>query len=262
MSRPTVRVNTFVKENEKPQVDPISKMFILLETMLGLDRLPLMGRGKFVHVFTTFIIFLIINTTIFYMNLHQMSQVVIFTPVMQNIICSLLSYVRCKWMQSFYSELWKFDAEAGCTPKVSLAGIRNIVLGLLSCIFVILLFLVPALILFDDPTPIFLIPFYLVYVLEVYYFGHLLNLLTPRLKLINYYIESALSSAKLEPSPILKEFTYFKSYDPKITQSCGMRTLMDFYQIVVEAYDCLIEGIKWQVKTIAMWEAWREVTKT
>lgn len=249
MPPPTVRVNTFVKENEKRQADPISKIFALTEVLLGLDRLPLIGKGRFIYVFLSFIIFLTLKAALYFtlkITRFPMDFVTV-TPIVQNIVISLLSYIKCKWMQGFYSELSKFDNEAGCSPRVSLAAIRNVVLAFLSCVFVILLYVVPGVIGYVDFIPYSIIPLYLVYVLEVYYFGHLLYLLIPRLKLINFYIESSLSSANSDLCSIPKEFICYKSYDPKVTQK-SMTKLMNLYQIVVEAYDSLNEGIKWQVR--------------
>ncbi|XP_064073644.1 uncharacterized protein LOC135193755 [Vanessa tameamea] len=49
MSPPAPQINTFMKVNNKPVIDSISKIFFIAELFLGVNRLPLLGVTKKIY---------------------------------------------------------------------------------------------------------------------------------------------------------------------------------------------------------------------
>jgi hypothetical protein len=246
MTSPSVKVNTLFKQNERPFIDGFSKFFVTLECFLGLNRLPLLiNKWRFivttiVVLYSIFVIFLLIYIT----RLHFVITFLMIVNFTKYIFCICFSFVTWKRMEKFYCELSRFDTEIGCRPKTAGDSIRNAVASGLFNIFIII---------FDGlcyyynrffDVFITIIPLHLIHSLEMFFYGHLLSLITPRLRLINYYVESALSVGKDITQPKINKLAFFKH---KNSKNYEMTKLMDMYHIVIKAYDSLIDALKWQV---------------
>lgn len=250
MPSPAVRVNTFVQGNVTVYIDPISKIFIISEAVFGYFRLPLI-RNRKLHYMLAVFYSLVLNGTLFmlifvYIDLDALN-VMMICHIFQYIFCSLFGFLCVKKLQLYYSTLHRFDMEVGCRPKVSQNSLQNLAQAVLTVILYCLLFIVPK---YLHKTNEQLYQFLIMHIassIETSYYGHLLNILVPRLKLINYYIESSLSSVKSESSSLMKEFVSLKRSSNADLAHYRMKMLMDLYHIMVEAYDFLIDAIKWQV---------------
>lgn len=255
MSSPSVRVNTYVEENDKIYIDPISKVFIISEAVLGFFRLPLIRNRKLFYYLLAVFYTVTLNVVLFYftyvyLQMHSVS-VMLVAHMSQYIFCSVSGFICIKRLQLYYSTLNRFDIDVGCRPKIAQHSLQNLAQMVLTIIMYLVLFIVPKQLGVAKNTPEHFLVFHISYTLEVDFYGHLLNLLVPRLKLINHYVQSSLSNVKSEPSSLMKEFVSLKrsNASAEIGQ-CHMRKLMDLYHIMVEAYDFLIDAIKWQVKIV------------
>ncbi|XP_059052638.1 uncharacterized protein LOC131847175 [Achroia grisella] len=252
MATPSVRVNTFLQWKEKPFIDKLSKFYIVAEMVLGLNRLPLViCNMRFFYLplmisYSLLLIVTIIFSTIYTYDTRYVAVVVVMN-MCEYIFAIIFNFITWKRMQRFYIELSTFDAEVGCRPKVTRGSIGNLVqtliLLLLFGVFYIMSFSM------DNWNDLLLplVPVNLIHAMEVHYYGHLLSLLIPRLRLLNYYAESTLSNDKAIAAPKVEEFVYFKYNN--ITNG-QMKKLMDLYHIIIKAYDYMVEAIKWQLLVI------------
>ncbi|KAM3965764.1 uncharacterized protein ACR2FA_000090 [Aphomia sociella] len=191
------------------------------------------------------IISIIFSTIITYDDKYV--AVVLIMNICEYVFVIIFNFFTWRRMQRYYSELSRFDAEVGCRPKVTQASIGNFVQMLMLLILLAIFYIISFSIDGWNRLSVPLVPVNLMHALEVQYYGHLLSLLLPRLRLINYYAESTLSNVKVIAPPKVEEFVYFKYNNMTNGQ---MKKLMDLYHILIKAYDFLVEAIKWQLLVI------------
>lgn len=255
MSSPSVRVNTFVQENDEMYIDPISKVFIISEAVFGYFRLPLIRKRKYFFYSFAILYTLSLNGVIFFFCLFRrdgspMSGMAI-GHVFQYSFCSLFSLICIKRLQSFYIKLNSFDQDVKCRPKASRNCIQNLAQSIGTILLYGLLFIIPKQLGLASKLSYKFLIMHFAYTFEVNYYGHLLNIIVPRLQLINYHIESSLSNANFESSSLMKDFVALKLSVNAETAQYRMKNLMDLYHIIVEAFDFLIDAIKWQVMNVS-----------
>ncbi|KOB67915.1 Uncharacterized protein OBRU01_19096 [Operophtera brumata] len=238
MSSPSVRVNTFVEENDEIYVDPISKIFIISEAAFGFFRLPLIRNRKlFYYVLAVFYTVSLYAVFIYFTYVYLQGHPVSFMMVVhmsQYVFCSVFGFICIKRMERYYSTLNRFDKDVGCRPKVVQHSLQNLAQTILTVIMYFVLFIVPTELGIAKNTPHHFLVLHISYTIEIDFYGHLLNLLVPRLKLINYYIQSSLSNVKSEPSTLMNEFVSIKGSIASADMSnTRMRKLMDLYHIML-----------------------------
>lgn len=240
-----VKVNTLVKENPKPFKDLLSKIYIILECIFGVNRLPVILKERYCYIFTflTFVYCFVASSLIVYQVFEV--EAASISMCVEYMFCVTFSFISWKRMERYYEEINKFDIEIGCRPMMTTASLWNLILVSTFTGSIVFGNALCAALHLPTPFKYLLITRSIIHCFEYHYYGHLLSLLTPRLNLINYYVESALSSGKLAKRPDIEEFTSFKS---KNNKNGEITTLMDFYEILIKAYDFLMEAIKWQVR--------------
>lgn len=250
MASRNVRVNTFFQRKQKPFIDPLSKLYIVAGSLLGMNRLPvILNEAKYIITSIAVVYSVLLSTAIFYL-LYIFGNYSYIIPVMSMIEFTFsitFSFITWNRVARYYNELNKFDVEIGCRPKVTELSIRNLIFMVISKVFYTLFFWVTFIWIFssiDISYSIQAIPANLLHCLELFYYGHLLSLLVPRLRLINYFVETTLSNGKSAKCPNVEEFRSFISKNVKNTD---VKKLMDLYHIIIKAYDFLVEAIKWQV---------------
>lgn len=245
-----VQYNTFLQFNTRPYIDRLSKVYLTCEMILGLNRLPVLGNMSFICILLA----------VAYSSLVQVF-VILYILILENVKASYLfsistnvshfgltivySFISWKRMYLYYCELNKFDMKVGCRPYSPKGSIKNFVLLVAIAGLVALLYLSTHLV----PQMRKYLPLTLLIhtldVLEIHYFGHLLNLLIPRMRLINHFMELSLTNTKETSSLRFKEFKLLKRGLTK--SNCEMKKVMDLYHTLIKAYDLLMEAIKWQV---------------
>lgn len=249
MSPPTVRINTFVQPTVKPFVDSITKAYIIGELFLGVNRLSIL-TDKSTYIIPSLvysgvtlcgILYVFVSyTDIYILNAYLAVKILIY------VICIILSIILSKRMHYFYDELYNFDMEVGCRPKFVRASIRNLIIayGVIAYILTLLFYSYQNNNLAN--LMVYVFPAHITQTLEVHYYGHLLNLLTPRLRVINHYMDISLTPKITAKESIFKELTFFKNENKR--KDCEMKKIMDLYYIIDQSYNYLNEAIKWQVK--------------
>lgn len=250
MSSPTVLLNNLVQEEDSSYIDPISKGFIVTEAAIGFNRLAVFGKIKPIYVilasmYTLFICGAILFM-IYYRDHNGLYAVVIVMDGMAYIICVTISTLMWKRLQLYFNELQKFDRAVGCRPKTTASSIKNVIQMVLEII--LMLQSLPYEWYVADTISMHQLVERMIYITEVHFCGHLLSLLVPRLRLINYYMKMSLSDNKQVSSPKVEKLPYFKANNLE-TQNCQIKKLMELYCIIINAYDLLIEAIKWQVSS-------------
>ncbi|KAI8439440.1 hypothetical protein MSG28_013226 [Choristoneura fumiferana] len=247
MSSPVVLLNNLVQEEDSSYIDPISKGFILTEAVIGFNRLAVFGKIKPIFVILasvyTFFICGAILFMVYYRDLNGIYAVVIVMDGMAYIICVSISALMWKRLQLYFNELQKFDRAVGCRPKRTASSIKNVIQMFIEIILMIQS--VPYEWYVGSMFSVHQVVERMIYITEVHFCGHLLSLLVPRLRLINYYMKMSLNDNKQVTSPKVEKLPYFKANNLE-TQNCQMKKLMELYCIIISAYDLLIEAIKWQ----------------
>ncbi|CAK1555759.1 unnamed protein product [Leptosia nina] len=248
MSKPAVLVNTFVRE--KPLgycVDPVSKFFIIVETLLGLNRLLLVGKLKTVCVLLGYgysaLMVVLFNYMTFDYDLWEKFPVATTIDIMSFLLCVVISSVLWKRVRNYYIELSLFDAEVMCEVKLSRRSIGNLVQSLLSLMCLLGFFLIS----FTVPNSLawlgaIVMPMKVLHTVDFHFTGHLLSLLVPRLQLINYFLEDLYPQDE-----ICKRCRLDKAIKINTRQKREISMIVDYYNRIIKAYDILNDAIKWQL---------------
>lgn len=239
------RVNTYVRVD----VDPISKIFISVEALLALNRLPIIQElscTKRCIVFTYHIILVI--TTVASLSLlarYDEFQVPIL-DILEYIFCIIFSFMMRKRLGAYFAEINRFDALARNKPLTREFLKRNVILhaifvvvtgSLIFCVYV-----------GSTEVAVPILTVRLSHFIELYFYGHLFSLINPRLGLINFHMELSLSDNSETPQE-MERFRLYRSKALKNNTVCEIDNLMELYQIMMSAYDCLIDAIEWQVSS-------------
>lgn len=249
MTPPSVLVNTYFSASDKPYIDPISKVFILSQLAFGIIRLPLIGD---VHVgFIVLAAAYSLLASCYYVGVVYLLKsayvlnFVIFIFYFQCVFFMLFNVVSIKRMHRYYNELNVFDKEVGCRPKIGKGSIRNLIATILMILYNVILFALPYVVVTLENLELWMLPFPIIHILEVHFCGHLLSLLIPRLRLINYYMELSLSNSKISKTLNIEKFGYSKADSNKTL--CKMEKVMNLYHNMIKSYNYLIEAVKWQL---------------
>lgn len=232
-SAPKVRVNNYTR-NKKISMNVLSKIYIILEFLVGLNRVNVFGIKNLTFKTLTclysvsIIVFLCYYT--FYTNENWTS---LFMKLIQYIVYTIFGFATRNKLEQFYNELQHFDEEVGITPTITRGCLNN----LLQTAFVV------AFTLFTicEENLMQCAILYLIHVLENQYYSHLLLLLIQRLRVINWCVKSSLINTEIEKLIEVEKFSA-NGHQIKMTK------LMDFYCIIVNAYELLTDAIKRQVK--------------
>ncbi|XP_063537551.1 uncharacterized protein LOC134746910 [Cydia strobilella] len=231
MASPTTLFNNLVQEEENCYIDTVSTAYLWMEVVFGLNRLVLSLKIKQIFILLASAYSIFWCAIVFY-------DAFFFFPVfidhldtgidsVHYLLGVVLSSIVWKRLQHYYLKLQDFDTTIGCRPKISSSSVENLIL---MCIAVSLsILIVPySWYMYDKlVVSLMLLPVRPLFLIEIHFYGHLLSLLVPRLRLINYYMKMSLSH-------------HNKS------QNCQMKKLMDLYCMIINAYDILIDAIKWQ----------------
>lgn len=249
---PTVRVNTYINgKKEKPYIDTISKLFVVFETALGFNKFFLIGKNNVLRVFV-YVYCIVFGGGIIYSAVcFSHSNVVnLSICILQYIFCFVYTILRSEKLQLYYAELNKFDAEVGCRPVVNRNSLLNLLQLFVTLVLISFLFSYPYDAGWLSVSPLPLLPFRFLYTIEGSHYGHLLGLLNSRLMLINHFIESTLSTSMFTSKTILG---YYAEHDLNgVTDKLDpkdMKKYMRIYLIIVQAYEYLVDAIKYQVGT-------------
>lgn len=234
-SAPKVRVNNYTKNKNIP-IDVLSKIFIIFEFFIGLNRIDVFCIKRVIFkklscLYSVSIIGLVCYY-IFYSKGNPASKSMKLT---QYVIYTIFGFATRKKLEQFYKELKNFDKEIGTTPKITPGCLKNV----LQTAFIVAF----ALVAIHGEGLIQCAVLYMIHVLENQYYGHLLLLLIQRLRLINFCVKSSLYNTKMD------KLTELENY-PENDHEIKMIKVMDFYCIIVNAYDLLKGAIKCQVKII------------
>lgn len=232
-SAPKVRVNNYTI-NKNKSIDILSKIFIILEYLIGLNRVNVFGTKNVIFktvicLYSVSIIGLVCYFS-FHSNENSVTMCLKLTPY---IIYTIFGFATSKKLKQFYIELKNFDEEVGITPTI----IRGCLKIVLQTAFVVAFTLFT---IHEENLMELAIP-YLIHVLENQYYSHLFVLLIQRLRLINWCIKSSITNIKIEQSAEVETFSTNGN-------ELKMSKLMDFYCIIVNANDLLKDAIKCQVK--------------
>lgn len=248
MTPPTVLVNTYIQTSCEPKIDIVTKMFIILEIPVGVVRLPLLGNFFLLTAMFQLYALGLIGTFYKFVNkdLTVISSIVFGSILTQYVFLLTFNLMYIKKLQRFFDELNVFDKTVCCTPKTGKGTLQNVIITVIVLIYTYAVYFVAYQI--ESNIHLEYILCLTCHVVEVHFIGHLLSLIIPRLRLINYYMELSLSNTKLVKTSSAAEFHFQNGNDNNV--HCEMEKLMNLYHTVLKTYTYLMEAIKWQVTFI------------
>lgn len=257
MATHTPMFNNFFRKKSKEKrvenkVDIISKIFAVLGICLGLNRLCFVGLkdkklySALLACYSIIFYFLIVYRVYYRFQFHIL-HILLLPNAIQCVLCATLSFIFREKLNDFYSELSSFDNENKFSPKASVQSVYNLVQYVFTVVFSVAISSLPENIGLTILYVIHLYAIRLLHSLEIHYFGHLISLLIPRLKLLSHnlklfcpYKHSCGDSLEFNIGNELTNHT-------KKGEAMGLDKTMDSYGKIIEIYDLLYEAIKWQV---------------
>lgn len=255
MSPPVPRINTFMNVTGKPNVDTISKIFITVESLLGVNRLHILGLTKNKYTILMFgVTMSIFALEIFYYT-SELQQVYfnyyyLTFDFITFFMCSTLAFIFKNKLINFYNELHKFDEDVGfeANKTENRRNIQNISQIVIAIVLCLTLYLVSDL--GNTIELLMLLPVKVQLCIELHYYGHLLILITPRIKVLANYIRFSYpnkdNSELEEIGKTEKNFQIFNSQIKNFSK-IEIKKLINLYNRIIIAFDFLYESIKWQV---------------
>ncbi|CAG9111825.1 unnamed protein product [Plutella xylostella] len=236
-------------------VDPISQVFIKVELLFGLNRLRVLDRQSFRRRFLVTLYCVSVNLVILYLavsscpvstNFRMMLNI---TTYYFNVI---FSFIVCGKLRLYFNEMNTFDMAVSCKPKV-LAFLKQHAILHVIMVVVVVADTVSFLVREKHACQFFI--FHLLALIEYYFLAHLFCTIDPRLRLINFFVESLLN--KSSRTDIRDRPSFFKHCTQcKPVRDCrDIHFLMDLYEIIINAHCRLIDAVKWQeTNPLSYWE--------
>nr|WCC58000.1 gustatory receptor 15 [Papilio xuthus] len=259
MSAPTVRVDNYVQNKYKSRFDLLSKIYLVSEWLIGINRLPIIYKTKRICQILILGYPLILNisllVSVFTIHPYGLGDMIAMSNLIQYFICSIKGYFSRGQLKHFYDMLFKFDEKIKSKWHISNSSKKNFlqICFMVICFFIFNIVSKKA----EKMTELLpeLHPVLLNHMIEFYYYGHLLSLLELRLRAIRILL---LSSFPVHGKDI-KNFSEKQSIDDedinvinlrKDNSNMEIKKLMQLYKHIIETYDSLNIAIKWQLLTM------------
>nr|WCC57944.1 gustatory receptor 19.1 [Papilio polytes] len=238
----SVYINGYFK-NDK--IDTISKSFIFILMILGENRLGVFGKMKFVYSLTIFIYCVCLSAIYGYLLLKEKTILYFSNIVIMNvasfIINNILAFIFCKKYREFFDELNSFDKKVGLKFNVCSSMILNVIV----CCFIIVIDCIVNLMLymksFTTEISMYMRVKNIVFVTELFSYGHMMMLLIQRLQ---YIKKTAISCLDRGIANSRRGNENQREYED--TTELDMRKLVLLYDCIIKAYDTLNAAIKYQ----------------
>lgn len=250
MSRPDIRHNTFFQKKKYSIYDTITKNYFRFAIVIGIDRLSNSEDFKAIHKCIIRLYVIVFNITIMFILIYIKGEhdIPSYTHFIEHAICAFLTILLQERLRLYFLELKKFDETMNIKSLVITRQNKITICGFaVMTALVIGFYCIP----FGEYPIVDLLtlPIYLGRMLELLFYGHLMNLICQRIKLINTHLEtSSFSNANfkheildLTKAKNTEHFKLYKNYRYEI------KKLIDVYRIIVRAISILNRSIKWQV---------------
>nr|WCC57945.1 gustatory receptor 19.2 [Papilio polytes] len=236
----SVNINGYFK---KDKIDTISKTFIFIQMMLGVNRLRVFDKVKFAYSVIVLIYCVCFSLIFAYLVLNNKSILYVSYIIIVNVIAyflnSILAFILSKKYRQFFDELNAFDTKVGLQYSICVSIILNVV----ACCIIIAIYCLANLYLyfnsFATEKSLYMSFKHIVFVVELFSYGHMMLLLLQRLQ---YIKRTAISC--LARSITRRGNANHREYEDTI--EVEMRKLVLFYNDIIKAYDILNALIKYQ----------------
>nr|WCC58006.1 gustatory receptor 21 [Papilio xuthus] len=254
MSFPNVHIDTYISDMSKPNIDTLSKIYIIANWLIGINWLPVAFKIQGVYKILSFVCTFLMNVIIVYVliiaSIDPFTSVVVIIVVTQYFVCSFVAVSSSKNLKKFYNELWEFDKDIKMNRGTNTKARINFTLA-------ILLFSVFIIGVVSDwfkklnRRILVLIFMYINNIVELFYYGHLFSLLEIRLRTIRILLLSSFPHVKRLHSLFESEGINF---DDEIVcklisrnSKIEIKKLSNLYYKIIKAYDFLNAAIRWQL---------------
>nr|WCC57831.1 gustatory receptor 20 [Papilio machaon] len=231
--RVTIVKNLEQNKTESPNIDLVSKFFIIFLSFMGWNRCSVF---KVNNVLTKlfFIYCIFINVTLFYLIIKWSTNIYMNYVNAVNVIgflsCSFLSYVFSNKFSAFYEDIKIFELIIGYNPKIAKSSIQNTRFCIAYIMFMCMTYIILILQNYLNESGICLSIISIVFNVELFYYGHLLSILFPRVQLLR----------KILPTYFLEDKNS-KTYEKR-----EIKDIVLSYHVLIKAFDNLNAAMKYQ----------------
>nr|WCC58004.1 gustatory receptor 19 [Papilio xuthus] len=226
-------------------MDNITKIFIFIEIIFGVNRLRIFDKVKFVYSVIVFIYCICLSLTFGYLVSEKKSNLYISHLIIVNVasyfINSILAFIFCKKYREFFEELKSFDNKIAFESRISSSSILNAV----ACCIILAIFSMFNLsgyyMAYVTEKTLYMTIKHTVFSLELFTYGHLMSLLLQRLQYIKKTVIHCLDNGSSINRSKNKQRQQYND-----TTEEDMKRLVLFYHSIVKAYDILNAAIKYQ----------------
>nr|WCC58005.1 gustatory receptor 20 [Papilio xuthus] len=216
-------------KTESPNIDLISKMFIIFLSFMGWNRCGVFKINNIISKLI-FIYCIILNVTLCYVifwptNIYL--DCVKFVNIIGFTSCSLLSYMFTNNIYAFFEDINIFNLNINYNTKIGKSSIHNASFCVTYIMFVCITYII--LILLDSSNLVLCLAFiHIVFNVELFYYGHLLSILLLRVQLLRKMLS-----------------TYFLDGNSKYEKR-ELNDIIILYHVIIKAFDNLNAAIKYQ----------------
>nr|WCC57728.1 gustatory receptor 19 [Papilio dardanus] len=235
----------FNRNFKNTKIDTIGKIFIFIQLFLGISRLRVFDKVKYVFHIIVFIYYVCLYSMFCYWVIKRQNVLYISQIISVNVIVyfinSFLAFLFCNKYCKFFDELNSFDMKVGLRSRISSSSLLNV----LACCVIIAIYFVfnitAYMLSYTSKVSMIMSIKHIVCAVELFNYGHLMTLLLHRLEYIKKAVNSCIGNAS----------NIHGGNQNRIEQSQNtteeeIRRLVLFYYNVIKAYDILNAAIKYQ----------------
>nr|WCC57726.1 gustatory receptor 18.1 [Papilio dardanus] len=237
-------------------VDTLSKIYIVIGWLMGINRLPVAFKVKGYYYIASLIYSLILNNLTGYyvlnIGLNEIISLVRVICLIQYFLSSFIAIKSGNVLKKFYNELFEFDKEINFQRPITLTSRINFGLFVILISGIIINFVILVIIVEDGKHELIVLNIMdLSNVIESFFNAHLFSLFQIRLKFIRILLVSSFPHEN--QMQISSENENINFNDINIFQlltrypEVEIRKLLLLYYKLIKAYDYLNTAIKWQL---------------
>nr|WCC57785.1 gustatory receptor 20 [Papilio glaucus] len=253
MSPKNIKVNNLVASKNKPEnqnIDHISKMFIILQTFLGLNHIRVLNNVHTVVLKCSFTHCVCFHTTLWYFIFKCRPNIYISSINIVSVIgflsCSILGIMFSNKLCEFFENINTFNLIAGYKSKIDESSIKNARLCVIFIIFQCVMNGVFIYLKYLSESEPYLVIIYLVFTIELFFYAHLLSLLLLRIQFLKRILSPYFLDDKINKFE-RKTRGHMKTYEKR-----ELGDIVLFYVIIIKAFDNLNAAIKHQFLCILL----------
>ncbi|XP_068618059.1 uncharacterized protein [Battus philenor] len=253
MSFPKVRVNTYVDKSQEISVDIISKVYVIISWVIGINRLPVIFkmRGIVFICALTYSLLLNIFSVYYVLKIHGLYDFVIDVNLIKHLMLFIFTVIYWNKLKKHYCELFQFDQEIKSDWLSKSNIISNCVQNIITIMLVVLFNIYQQKYYAGASLWPDMLLIHLNHLWEIYYYGYLFKQIELRVKSLRILLMSSFpindqiifcsenASVNFEDNNVINLI----ANNPKIK----VKRLLALYYKIINIYDLLNAALQWQL---------------